>query len=110
MVTAILRRNLGEKKSFEILTRGFEFSAREAEGLGLVNKVFGDDEFENGVLEYAAVYKTVSRSAVVLTKKLMYKIDRLNIESAMDAGAEVNAAARETEDCKKGIARFLKKD
>ena len=37
MVAAILRRNLGEKKSFELLTQGFEFSAEEASALGLVN-------------------------------------------------------------------------
>src|SRR6187431_3274689 len=33
MVAAILRRNLGEKRSFELLTQGFEFSAGEANAL-----------------------------------------------------------------------------
>ena len=41
MVTAILRRN-SEKKVFELLTQGFEFSAAEAENMGLVNKVFSE--------------------------------------------------------------------
>jgi methylglutaconyl-CoA hydratase len=109
MVTAILRRNLGEKKSFEILTRGFEFSAGEAERIGLVNRVFPEDNFETSVREYVSVYKSVSRSAVALTKKLLYEIDGTDIHSAMEKGAEINAIARETEDCKKGIARFLNK-
>ena len=40
MVAAILRRNLGEKKSFELLTQGFEYTAEEALALGLVNQLF----------------------------------------------------------------------
>jgi len=110
MVTAILRRNLGEKKSFELLTQGFEFSAVEAENLGLVNRVFPEDTFEGDVREYVSVYGKVSGSAVVLTKNLLYGIEGKTIEDAMDKGAEVNATARETEDCKRGIARFLNKD
>lgn len=109
MVTAILRRNLGEKKSFELLTQGFEFSAGEAESAGLVNKVFGNDSFENDVSEYVSIYKKVSGSAVRLTKSLIYGIDGKNIDEAMDEGARTNVEARATEDCRKGIARFLNK-
>lgn len=109
MVTVILRRNLGEKKSFELLTQGFEFSSREAETMGLVNKVFDVEDFETTVKNYAAVYSKVSRSAVILTKNLLYEIDGIKIDAAMEKGAEINATARETEDCQKGIARFLNK-
>jgi methylglutaconyl-CoA hydratase len=52
----------------------------------------------------------VSRSAVALTKNLLYEIDGADIHFAMERGTEVNATARETEDCKKGIAKFLNKD
>lgn len=109
MVTAILRRNLPEKKSFELITQGFEFSAGEAKEMGLVNRVFEDESFEQNVKEYASVYRQVSRSAVILSKKLMYQIDGLNFEASLQLGAEVNTIARQTEDCQKGIARFLKK-
>jgi len=109
MVTAILRRNLGEKKSFELLTRGFEYSASEALALGLVNRVFAEDGFEADVLEYAAVYSKVSRSAVELTKSLLYSIDGHSFADALEAGAQLNAKARMTDDCKKGIAKFLEK-
>src|SRR5215203_1850189 len=59
MVAAILRRNLGEKKSFELLTRGFEYSGDEALRYGLVNAVFDDDAFETGTIEYAESYSKV---------------------------------------------------
>lgn len=109
MVTAILRRNLSEKKAFELLTQGFEFSAGEAKEMGLINQVFEDESFEQDVKDYAAVYRQVSRSAVVLSKKLMYRIDGLDFAASLQLGAETNTIARQTEDCKKGIARFLKK-
>jgi methylglutaconyl-CoA hydratase len=109
MVMAILRRNMSEKKSFEIITQGFDFSANEALEMGLINQVFADDDFERGVKEYISVYQKVSRSAVVLSKKLMYQIDGLNFDAALQLGAEVNTIARMTDDCQNGIAKFLHK-
>lgn len=109
MVTAILRRNLGEKKSFELLTRGFEYSAAEALALGLVNQLIPEETFDTAVLEYTSAYANVSGSAVEMTKELLYDIDGLEFSEAIDKGVRVNAKARMTEDCKKGIARFLEK-
>ena len=109
MVAAILRRNLGEKKSFELLTQGFEYSAAEAVQLGLVNRTFNEEGFEDSVLEYVSVYSKVSRSAVEMTKRLLYSIDAHNINDAMEQGVAINAKARMTEDCLKGIAKFFEK-
>lgn len=109
MVMAILRRNVGEKIAFELSTQGFEFSAERALELGLVNRVYDDNEFDQRVAEYVSIYTKVSASAVRLTKQLLYKMDSSNFEVAVLAGAETNAEARMTEDCKKGIAKFLKK-
>jgi methylglutaconyl-CoA hydratase len=109
MVAAILRRNLGEKKSFELLTQGSEYSADEALELGLVNAVFEDGEFDSAAVEYASRYAKVSGSAVAMTKRLLYDIDGDDISIAIEKGVETNARARMTDDCKKGISRFLKK-
>ena len=109
MVAAILRRNLGEKKSFELLTQGFEYSAEDALNLGLVNRVINDEAFESAVLEYASIYSKVSKSAVAMTKRLLYDIGGDDFEAAVAKGVETNARARMTEDCQKGIAKFLNK-
>jgi methylglutaconyl-CoA hydratase len=109
IVMAILRRNLGEKLSFELVTQGFEFSAAEAKEIGLVNRLFPEEGFENAVAEYASVYTKISRSAVKLSKALLYRMDGMRFEDAIAAGAETNVAARMTEDCQKGIAKFLSK-
>jgi methylglutaconyl-CoA hydratase len=109
MVMAILRRNVSEKRAFELITRGAEISAAEAERIGLVNHVFEDDAFETQVERYVAGFEQVSRSAVVLTKRLLYQMDGMSFDAALQAGADVNTIARTTEDCRAGIARFLSK-
>jgi methylglutaconyl-CoA hydratase len=109
MVMAILRRNLPEKKSFELITQGFDFAAEEAEKMGLINRVFEDETFEADVKNYVGAYEKVSRSAVVLSKKLLYQMDGMTFDAALETGAEVNAIARLTEDCRRGIAKFLNK-
>jgi methylglutaconyl-CoA hydratase len=109
MVMAILRRNVSEKRAFELVTRGAEISATEAERIGLVNHVYDDDSFETKVERYVADFERVSRSAVMLTKRLLYQIDGLTFDAALEAGAEINALARMTDDCQAGVARFLSK-
>lgn len=109
MVMAILRRNVSEKRAFELVSRGFDFSAEEAERIGLVNRVFDDDSFDADVAEFVTAYEKTSRSAVMLTKRLLYQMDGMDFDQALETGAEVNAIARMTDDCKKGISKFLKK-
>ena len=109
MVAAILRRNLGEKKSFELLTQGFEFTSDEALNLGLINRVAPDDELADAVMNFASVYTKVNGSAVAMTKHLLYDIDADTFETAIEKGVETNARARMTDDCQKGIAKFLEK-
>ena len=110
MVTAILRRNVSEKRAFELLTRGLEIDAQTAQEFGLVNRVFADEQFEPEVREYLSHFEKTSRSAVGLTKTLLYQIDGLAFEEALAAGLDINVIARLTEDCQKGIAQFLKKE
>ena len=110
MVMAILRRNIGEKQAFEIVTRGFEFSANDAKSYGLINQVFDDESFEEQTNEYIRAFSGLSRSAVQLSKKLLYQMDANTFENALSLGAEVNAIARLTDDCQNGIKGFLDKN
>ena len=108
MVLAILRRNVSEKLAFELATLGGEVSAVEAERIGLVNHVFADEAFEREVENFVSPFEKVSRSAVMLTKRLLYQMDGLTFDDALRSGVDVNTIARLTNDCQQGIARFLK--
>ena len=107
MVLAILRRNVSEKRAFELISRGEEISAEYARQIGLVNQVFSDDAFDDEVNAYLRKFTEVSSTAVALTKSLLYQVDGLPFLEALETGADVNVIARMTEDCQQGIARFL---
>ena len=107
MVMAILRRNVSEKRAFELITRGEEIGAQQAKEFGLVNQVFDDETFAADVATYTKKFEGLSKQAIALTKGLLYQIDGLAFPEALETGADVNVIARMSEDCQKGIARFL---
>jgi len=109
MVMAVLRRNVSEKRAFALATQGFEFDAPAAKDFGLINEIFAAEKFEEKVRDYVSAYKNVSRSAVILSKRLLYQMDGMNFETALHSGVDINTIARLTDDCKNGIARFLNK-
>jgi methylglutaconyl-CoA hydratase len=109
MVMAILRRNLSEKRAFELLTLGNEISAEEAVTIGLANRVIDDEAFDDEVDAFIEQFKKTSDSAVALTKRLLYQIDAMSFEDALRCGVDTNVTARMSEDCKRGIERFLKR-
>jgi len=108
MVLAILRRNVSEKRAFELITRGEEIDAAHAKEIGLVNQVFSDETFDADVKGYLRRFAEVSSTAVALTKSLLYQVDGLAFLDALETGADVNVIARMTDDCQQGIAQFLK--
>ncbi len=109
MVMAILRRNVSEKKAFELLTLGDEIGTDQALELGLINHVFEEDEFAEKTEAFGRRFQRVSRSAVSLSKRLLYQIDGMTFEDALQCGSDTNVIARMTEDCQQGIKRFLAK-
>ena len=109
MVMAILRRSVSEKRAFELITRGEIIPARVAADLGLINRVVADSAFDTEVESYVAQMAAKSASAVSLAKNLLYHMDGMTFETAIEVGAQLNAITRMTDDCKRGVERFLKK-
>lgn len=109
MVMAILRRSVSEKRAFELITGGEVIAARAAMEMGMINRVFADEEFDQEVEAYVARLARQSASAVSLAKNLLYHMDTMTFEAAIEAGVQLNAITRMTEDCKRGVERFLNK-
>jgi len=72
--------------------------------------VFPDESFAQDVEDYASAFQKLSSSAIALTKQLLYQVDGLTFAAALHVGLDTNVIARMTEDCKKGIARFLQRE
>ena len=109
LVMVLLRRVVGEKQAFDSLASGEPVSAPRAYEIGMITRVFPDAELDAGVEAYAAALAAKSATAVGLTKELLYAVDGMSFEAALEAAAEMNALARMTEDARRGFARFVKR-
>jgi methylglutaconyl-CoA hydratase len=109
IVMAILRRSVSEKRAFELIASGAVISAGAALEFGMINRIVAAETFDIDVQEFVTNLASKSTSALTLAKELFYRTDAMQFEAAIEAGAEVNAAARTTEDFKRGIEKFFKK-
>lgn len=109
IVMAIARRNLSEKRAFEILCTGKMLTADDAERFGLINLVIDDQMFDSEIEKLVSRIAQLSPSAIALTKGLLYQTDMMTFEQALRSGVEMNAIARMTPDCREGIRKFLDK-
>lgn len=111
IVTVFLLRKLGEAKAKEMLLSGELFSAKQVLQMGLINHVSQPETIEQHVLQLAhKLIETNSAESMKLTKQLIATVPTMPIEAALTYAAEMNAHARSTQDCKKGIAAFLNKE
>ncbi len=108
LVMNMLRRAVGEKIGFDLAT-GRLLAAREAEGVGLVSRVFPDDAFDGRVGEVLRTLCSISASSLALTKQQFYRLDGTAFEEGIRLSADVNAVSRTTPDFRSAIAAFLKR-
>lgn len=111
IVTVFLLRKLGEGRAKEMLLSGELFSAEQVLQSGLINSVVASDQLEQHVLQLAKrLVETNSAESMKLTKRMIAEVPSKPIEVALNYAAEMNATARGSDDCKRGIAAFLNKE
>ncbi len=110
IVMVFLIRKIGEGKARELLLSGKVIEAVEAQKMGLINYVIEKDQIESEVLKFATqLVNETSGQSIMLVKEMMAEVQNLSLESGLRYAAEMNAKARGSEDCKKGIKSFLDK-
>jgi methylglutaconyl-CoA hydratase len=111
IVMVFLIRRVGEAKARELALRGNIIDADEAHHIGLVNLVVPAVQIEDAGEELALDLIThCSSSSMGLVKELIARISGMSMNDALDYAANLNALTRMTDDCKKGIDSFLKKE
>jgi methylglutaconyl-CoA hydratase len=111
IVSIFLMRKLGEVKAKELLLTGKLISAAEAEKMSLINEVVPADQIADKVFILATqLCEQTSAQSLDMTKQLINAVQEMSIEEALRYTAEMNAKARASDDCKKGIASFLSKE
>jgi methylglutaconyl-CoA hydratase len=111
IVKVFLLRKIGEAKSKQLLLTGELIDANEAKEVGLINEVVSANEIQEKVASFAQMLiKNNSGQSMTFTKQMIAKVQGMSLEDGLQYAAEMNATARASEDCKKGIASFLNKE
>lgn len=110
LVAVFLVRKIGEQKARQLLLTGEIITAQDALNRGLISKVVERKDLEVSVFDFAQeLIRNNSAQSMQLTKQLIANVQSLSLDNALDLAATMNAQARATEDCKKGITSFLNK-
>ncbi|MBN2286321.1 MAG: enoyl-CoA hydratase/isomerase family protein [Tissierellales bacterium] len=102
-------RSLGRKKTLEMILTGDLINSDEAVRIGLINKVVEDESLEEETLKYAQKLADKSPVALQIGKKSFYKMEDLNLASALDLTDNHFATLCTTEDGQEGVKAFFDK-
>lgn len=110
IVSAFLIRKIGEGKAKDLLLSGRLILAEEAAQLGMISRVVLKSQIQSEVDRLAQqLISSASGQSLAATKKLVDQVQGRSLTEALEYAAKENAAARATEDCRKGIEAFLQK-
>ena len=106
--TAYLAHIVGEQKAREIWYLCRRYPAREAEAMGLVNKVVPDDQLDAEVDQWCAELAERSPTAIAIAKR-SFNADTDNIRGIGSLGFEALALFYGTEESREGGNAFREK-
>jgi enoyl-CoA hydratase len=109
MIMALIYRNVGAKKTAELMLLGEQISATEAERIGIVNRVVAADELDGAVAEWAT--RLAGRSPILmrLGKDAMYRQQDMALADAIEFLRAQLTLAFSTEDIQEGVRAFFEK-
>ena len=109
MILALIVRNVPRKKATEMLLLGERFDAREAERLGIVNRVVGADGLGEAVDDWARRLAGKSPVLMKLGKDALWRQNDMALEDAWDYLRAQLTIAFSTEDIHEGVKAFFEK-
>src|ERR1700722_2767740 len=109
IVSVFLRRQIGDKKTRELLLSGRIFDAAEGLRLGLVTEIVPSETLMARAREIACSLLAAGPLALTRTKKLLLDYEKIAIRADLEAAIEANAEIRSTADFREGVSAFLEK-
>lgn len=106
--SALLARQVGQKRAREIFFLGFDYSAEEAHAMGMVNAVVPHSELEQAALEWGRVINSKSPTAMRMLKFGFNLPDDGLVGQQLFAG-EATRLAYGTDEAVEGRDAFLEK-
>jgi methylglutaconyl-CoA hydratase len=108
IVSVFLMRQIGEKKTRDLLLTGRIIEAQEAKELGLVNEIVPAEKLLARAKELADVLISASPGSLSRAKRLMTSA-AASLDADLERAVLENARIRCTPDFKEGLASFLEK-
>ena len=104
-----LTQHLGLQRAKELVYSGRRIDAREALGLGLVNRVLPDGELDAAAFDYARELASGPTFALGVAKKMFKLMYQPDLETLLDAEAWAQGMTLLTDDHKEGVQAFFEK-
>jgi len=109
MIMALIYRNVGRKKTNELLLLGEQISAQEAERIGIVNKVVPAEEFDAAVADWAAKLAAKSPLLMRMGKDAMQRQLDMPLADAIEYLHAQLTLSFATNDIQEGVKAFFEK-
>ncbi|MQA73448.1 MAG: enoyl-CoA hydratase/isomerase family protein [Solirubrobacterales bacterium] len=109
MIMALIYRNVGRKKTNEMLLLGERLTAEQAREAGIVNRVVADEEFDAAVDEWATKLASKSPLVMRLGKDAMWRQLDMPLLDALDYLKSQLAIELSTQDAIEGVTAFFEK-
>ena len=107
--TFFLPRLVGIQKAAALMMTAEPVSAKDAEAMGMIYKVFSDEIFKQESWNLVSKLAKMPTKALGLTKRLLNASYSSNLEQQLDMEDKCQTIAGNTEDFKEGIEAFFKK-
>ena len=107
--TFFLPRLIGIQKAAGLMMTAEPISAKDAERMGMIYKVFSDDSFEEESWKLASKLAEMPTKGLGLTKRLLNASYSNNFEEQLDMEDKCQTIAGNTSDFKEGIEAFFEK-
>jgi len=107
--TFFLPRLVGMQKATALMMTAEPVSAKDAEAVGMIYKVFSDESFEEESWKLASKLAKMPTKGLGLTKRLLNASYSNNLEQQLDMEDKCQTIAGNTADFKEGIEAFFEK-
>jgi methylglutaconyl-CoA hydratase len=109
IVSVFLTRQIGEKRSRDLLLTGRIIEAAEAKEYGLVTEVVPSERLLDRARELAETLIAASPSSLTRAKRLLVSAEAASLDADLERAILENARIRCTPDFREGVASFLEK-
>jgi len=109
IVSVFLTRQIGEKRSRDLLLTGRIIEAAEAKEFGLVSEIVPAEKLMERAHELANVLIAASPSSLTRSKHLLVSSAAADVDHELERAILENARIRCTPDFQEGVASFLEK-